>query len=1099
MDGEDRHSCGGFECSVVFSLVKKATARREEQRKSVQKSLQFVARCYSFARVVLARQPWFVAILLFSSGLSALVYQTTWFREFRLVFGTSTYATAAVLAIFMAGLGAGSGILGRVADRRSSPLAWYGMLELGIAVSAALSLLLIFFARNLYVASGGVVSLGLPLATVVRIALSIAVLGVPTFLMGGTLPAAARAVETRFDSGRRHLALLYGMNTLGAVAGALLSTFFLLEHLGNRKTLLLAAMLNAFVAVIAIVVAGTRDKFDAASEPPAPALVGNTAPGDLPPVAAGRTASPILAAAAIVGFSFFLMELVWYRMLTPLLGGTTFTFGLILAIALLGIALGGAAYAFWSGRAAATAGAFAITCGLEALAIVVPFVLGDRLAIFANFLRPLADSGFGGDVIAWTLITAIVVFPAAFISGIQFPILVALLGRGATDVGRDVGAAYAWNTGGAIVGALAGGFGLLPILSAPGAWRLVVVLLAALGVAAAFLAFRSGGFGAATAAFIIAIAAVTGTAAVGPTAVWRHTGIGAGRADLPESAAELRDWMNTARRTIVWEADGRESSIAVADWDDRNFSVNGKVDGSARGDDSTQVMSGVLAALLHPDPKRALVIGLGTGSTAGWLGAIPSMERVDVVELEPAVRRVARDFAAVNAGCMTNPKVHIHINDAREVLLTTPHRYDVIFSEPSNPYRAGIASLYTREFYEAAAARLRDDGVFVQWVQAYEVDSQTIRTIYSTIISVFHQVDTWRTTPSDLLLVASPRRMTVDVDRIRRRLEEPVYGDAAHRTWRVETAEGVLSHFVGSDLLARSVGDGSTLNTDDRTVIEFGFARTLGGDPGFDVNELMHASRALKSDIPDRMRGSPDWGLVELNKWTYASLELPVGNSDELVRARHEFTQLYDNDDLANALTLWRQMRWGPVNSLEVSRLAEVLAEDGSEETEIYLELLREQQPVEAKAIEARLRLTQGNHEEAARLVAEALEGIRTDPWPLPAVMGRALNLASVLAGSDRQFAARMLEATSRPFAAGQLEQQRLLQRVAIAWGSELGCGPHTLAALRALEPHVPWTEAHLRKRRQCYAKANLRDLYRQADAEWEEFQRSRPQPLIGR
>ena len=1042
--------------------------------------------------MVLARQPWFVAILLFASGLSALVYQTTWFREFRLVFGTSTYATAAVLAIFMAGLGAGSAILGRVADRKSSPLAWYGLLELGIAASAALSLLLIFFARKLYIASGGVVSLGLPFATVVRIGLSIAVLGIPTFLMGGTLPAAARAVETSVDSGRRHLALLYGMNTLGAVAGALLSTFLLLEQLGNRKTLLLAVMLNALVAVIAIFVAGTNDDV-------APASAGDVTSFENPPAEAGATFVPVLAAAALVGFSFFLMELVWYRMLTPLLGGTTFTFGLILAIALLGIGLGGAAYAFWSGVATASPGAFALTCGLEALAMVIPFVLGDRLAIFANLLRPLANSGFSGDIIAWSIITAVVVFPAAFVSGVQFPILVALLGRGAADVGRDVGSAYAWNTAGAITGALAGGFGLLPLLSAPGAWRLAVILLAVLGIAASLVAFRGERFISATAAFIIAIAALTGTAATGPTAVWRHTGIGAGRAEVPESAAEMRDWMNTARRTIVWEADGRESSIAVADWDDRNFSVNGKVDGSARGDDSTQVMSGVLAALLHPDPKRALVIGLGTGSTAGWLGAIPSMERVDVVELEPAVQRVARDFAAVNAGCMTNPKVHIHINDAREVLLTTPNRYDIIFSEPSNPYRAGIASLYPREFYEAAEARLRDDGLFVQWVQAYEVDTETIRTIYSTITSVFHQVDTWRTTPSDLLLIASPRRMTVDVDRIRRRLNEPVYGDAAHKTWRVETAEGVLSHFVGSDLLARSVGDGKVLNTDDRTVIEFGFARTLGGDPGFDVNELLHASRALKTDIPDRMRGSPDWGLVELNKWTYDALELPVGNTDELVRARHEFTQLYDNDDLANALTLWRQMRWGPVNSLEVSRLAEVLAEDGSEEAEIFLELLRELQPVEAKAIEARLRLTQGNRDEAARLVEEALKGIRTDPWALPAVMGRTINLAAALAGSDRQFAARMLDATSRPFAAGQLEQQRRLQRVAIAWGSELGCGPNTLAALRALEPHVPWTESHLRKRRQCYAKADLHDLYRQADAEWDEFQKGMPEPLIER
>lgn len=1038
--------------------------------------------------MVHTRQPWFVGLLLFASGLSALVYQTTWFREFRLIFGNSTHATAAVLAIFMAGLGIGSAVLGRKADRKPSPLAWYGQLELGIAASAALSLLLIVLARKVYIALGGVVSLGLPLATVVRILLSILVLGIPTFLMGGTLPAAARAVETEADSGRRRLALLYGMNTLGAVAGALLSTFVFLEQLGNRKTLLLAAILNLAVAIIAMSVrretSAVDPPRDETARVPSRAAIGTT---------------PVLVAAATAGFAFFLLELVWYRMLTPLLGGTTFTFGLILAIALLGIGLGGAAYAFWSGPRAATPASFAIVCCVEAIAVIVPFALGDRLAIFANLLRPLETVGFAGDVLAWSMVTATVVFPAAFVSGIQFPILVALLGRGRADVGRDVGTAYAWNTGGAIAGSLAGGFGLLPLLSAPGAWRLAAMLLAALGGLAALTALRARGYTGGIAAIALGATALALAASPGPSAVWRHTGIGAGRAEIPDSAAELRDWMNTARRTIRWEEDGRESSIAVADWDDRSFSVNGKVDGSARGDDSTQVMSGLLGAMLHRDPRRSLVIGLGTGSTAGWLGRVPSMERVDVVELEPAVRRVARDFEAVNAGCMSNPKVRIHLNDAREVLLTTPERYDIIFSEPSNPYRAGIASLYTSEFYRAAAGRLKADGLFIQWVQAYEIDAETLRTIYSTITSVFNQVDTWRTTPSDLILVASRSRRPLDVDRIRQRLASPPFEEAAHNTWRVESAEGVLSHFIGNDTLARTIGDGKVLNTDDRTVIEFGFARTLGGEEGFDVNEIIRAALALGADRPTAVTGHADWNLVELNKWMYDDLEVPPGVTNELVRARHDFAKRYSEEHLSSALEKWREAKWGPVNSLEVSRLAEVLAEDGSEEAEPFLTLLREIQPVEAIAIEARLRLTQGNQEEAARLVELALRRYRDDPWPLPAVMGRALTLAAALAGSDRDFAVRMLDATSRPFAAGQLEEQRLRHRVNIAWGTELGCGPNTIAALRALEPHVPWTEAHLRMRRQCYAKADLHDLYRRADAEWDDFQRTQRKPLVER
>src|SRR5260221_1000303 len=204
-------------------------------------------------------------------------------------------------------------------------------------------------------------------------------------------------------------------------------------------------------------------------------------------VAPGR----VLIASAIVGFAFLLMELVWYRMLAPLLGESTFTFGLILAIALLGIGLGGAAYAFRPESRRATVGGFALTCSLEAVAIAIPFALGDRLAILANLFRSLGAIGFQGHVLGWTLITLVVVFPAAFLAGVQFPMLIALLGSGEVAVGDHVGRAYAWNTAGAIAGSLAGGFGLLPLLTAPGSWRLVVVLLALLGLAAVLVARKA--------------------------------------------------------------------------------------------------------------------------------------------------------------------------------------------------------------------------------------------------------------------------------------------------------------------------------------------------------------------------------------------------------------------------------------------------------------------------------------------------------------------------------------------------------------------------------------------------------------------------------
>src|SRR5581483_2604776 len=404
-----------------------------------------------------------------------------------------------------------------------------------------------------------------------------------------------------------------------------------------------------------------------------------------------------------------------------------------------------------------------------------------RIAIWTALLRPLGSIGFAGLLAGWAAICAVVVLPAAFLAGVQFPLLIALLGAGDDEVGSQVGLAYAWNTGGAILGSLAGGFGALPILTAPGAWRLVVVMLAALAVWSLAAARREraperrGGWMLALALAALAVALLS---ARGPTAAWRHGAVGAGRAPTSGTPNTLAEWAASLRREIIWEAEGVESSVAINNAAGYAFVVNGKVDGNARNDAPTQVMSGLIGALLHPAAKKSMVIGLGTGSTAGWLGAVPTMERVDVAELEPAILHVADLCRPVNRDARSNPKIHVLIGDARELLLVGRERYDVIFSEPSNPYRAGISSLFTQDFYRAGAARLENGGLFLQWVQAYSVDAETVRSAYATVASVFPYVETWVTEEADLVLVASLQPIRYDVQQLRARIAEEPWASA---------------------------------------------------------------------------------------------------------------------------------------------------------------------------------------------------------------------------------------------------------------------------------------------------------------------------------
>lgn len=997
-----------------------------------------------------------------------------WLRELRLVFGASTAASAAVLAMFMGGLGAGGLVLGKRADRLRSPLMLYANLELGVAGLTAITPFLIDASRSLYSALGGTASMGIGLGTVVRLLLSGVVLVPVTFLMGGTLPAAAKAAETEDDVGRKHLALLYGVNTLGAVMGALFTTFLLLEVFGGRLLLWMCCLLNALLGVLSRGIArGLEDE----KAPPKEKAPSEEEPSSRPQPAGAVPAVFVLVAAAIVGFAFLLMELVFYRMLGPILGGSSYTFGLILVFALLGVGLGGAAYSAWMKDRPATVHAFALTCLIEALCFLIPFALGDRLALLALSLRPLKGLGFYALASGWAVIAAIVVLPAAFVSGLQFPLLMALLGRGRKDVGRHVGVAYAWNTAGSIVGSLAGGFGLIPWLTAPGVWRASALLLVALGVAAAFLSFRIEKRRAALAVpGLVAAACLWLAPSTGPTAGFRHSPIGAGRADdILEQATtnSLRDWLSHRRRTIAWEADGVESSVALSTQSGYNFIVNGKVDGHTRLDAGTQVMSGLIGAALHREPKRALVVGLGTGSTAGWLGVVPSMERVDVVELEPAILRVARDCAPVNQAVLDNPKVHVSIGDAREVLLTTKERYDLIFSEPSNPYRAGIASLFTQEFYQASAKRLGEGGVFLQWLQAYDVDGQTVRTVYATLGSVFPHVETWLSDAGDLILLASLGPVEYDAGALRRRLAEEPYRSALANVWRVTDLEGFLAHHVANDALTRAIleQERGSVGTDDRNPLEFSFARTVGREASFDERQVFEVAVHRREDRPD-VRGKVDWALVDDLR-----MAMFVANEREpLVLARYTDVQVrwadawsrWRGGDPGPWLAMWEATKIAPRSLLDLEIQAEGFAELGDDRALSPIAALRPFQPVEASAFLARFHARKGKLPEAVDAAVAAIEGYRTDPWSEPRIMARFLDLAVELGAADKAQGKRLFEALGAPFAVRLAEEDRLKARVRLAARVDFrGLCP---AAYGDFEPHVPFRHGFLKKRLECWA-----------------------------
>jgi spermidine synthase len=606
----------------------------------------------------------------------------------------------------------------------------------------------------------------------------------------------------------------------------------------------------------------------------------------------------------------------------------------------------------------------------------------------------------------------------------------------------------------------------------------VVVALAALGGVVLLAAFRrQRQFAAAAWPAATAAAALLCLWSEGPTAVWRHSGLGAGRAQLPPATPNaLRDWQHKFRRMTVWEADGTESSVALVAGNSYSFYVNGKSDGNARQDANTQVMLGMLGAILHPEAKHAAVVGLGSGESAGWLAATPGMERVDVIELEPAMDEVARRCGPLNHHVFQLPNVRRILNDAREVLLTTPDRYDLIVSEPSNPYRAGIASLYTREFYAAVRQRLNQDGLFVQWLQAYEVDGKTVRTVLATLHDAFPHVEIWRSAGTDMLLVCSAKTLVHHVELLRQRAAEPHVQSALRLAWHTDSLEGVFGFFVANSRFVAEVSQHEPQrNTDDHNVLEYGFARSVGRAHGFSVESLLAEAFRRGMQLPEVVSGSIDWDRADaerracllLSNENVLSAAVPPQTDGQ--RKRSEPIDLVAAGDPRGALERWSQMPPESLSASEVLLFAAAGADLADESAPKLIERVRSFHPLEADALDAVLLQRQGKFRDAAQKLRGLFIALRDDPTPDMFAIRPCFRLAVEVAHAEPLSSPLLFDALGKPFSVMLAEEMRL---AALADLAPLLKPEIAVRALEVLEPHVPWTEEFLNVRAHLYRAA---------------------------
>ena len=768
------------------------------------------------------------ALLFFLSGATGLVYELLWVRVLYQSFGSTLQSVTTVVAAYMGGLGLGAWIFGRRADHDPRPGALYGRLELAIGAFGAISPLALALVHRLYIGLASGLQLSGAASVALRFGLAALVLLVPTTLMGGTLPVLTRAFTgTDRSELQRSLGLLYGLNTLGAVVGTALAGLFLIEHVGIRASLWATAAVNIGLGAAALLLAKPLP-----TQPPA-------VPEGQPSTTAGLIRSVALVLLAATAFASLLDEIAWTRVLVMIVGGSTYAFTLVLLVFLLGIGIGSRIVARGRLAPAPTAAYAALAQAVTAAGSSLLFVVFAALPrfIIAIFQMPTLDAT--GRLLAMGAVVGGVVLIPAIGMGMTFPLLTELIvpPPPGSSHGADVGRAYALNTLGSIAGAVLAGFVLVVILGTDVTLRVGVGINVAAALALAWLAARgvpegspehaalrfrvltAGGL--ATLAFVTAVAAPrwsTRLIDLGPSIYARG----------PMDAHMVSEFLEHRGSRQLMYAEGWNATVSV--WEGitgRTLKVNGKADASDYGDMDTQVMLGVAPVVAHPDTRSAFVIGYGSGVTARVLSDVPGMSRVRVAEIEPAVLDAGRYFSHVNDNAPARPNVSIVVDDARSALQLDTGRYDVIVSEPSNPWLAGVATLYTSEFFQVARSRLADGGVFCQWVQLYQLPLPVITGIVRNVRAVFPHVHVWFGAPGDVLVLGSARPLRYDRAWLARLLGPGgAWAIPGREYLGVDQPEDYFGHWLLGDAgVARLLEGPGIVHRDDRPGLEFVAAR----------------------------------------------------------------------------------------------------------------------------------------------------------------------------------------------------------------------------------------------------------------------------------
>ncbi len=806
------------------------------------------------------------------SGSAGLIHEVVWGRLLGHLFGVTTLAISTVLAVYMAGLALGSWAMGRWVARLTDTRRAYALLEIGIGVSALVVPLLLDLIAPLYGWLWRRYFLSFTVFLALQVVLAAAILLPPTILMGATLPALADYLAAR--PGRPSLApqWLYTANLAGAVLGVVLAGFVLMPTLGIWRTIVAGALVNIGAGVLVLAL----PRAEGARPLPGAAT---------PPVA--RTRPLLLAAAFVSGFASIAAQVAWTRTLILIVGSTTYAFSTVLLVNLAALALGSAWVSRTRRDGAVVGSRLAAMHLLMAVALSAAVYSVNRAPFwYLSLFRWWEPRGIVGLVtMNTTAVFAILLLPVLFAGTILPLVIIGAVPPDAERTGRVVGHVYAVNTLGAILGAMLASLVCIPVLGSERTLLALCVVGAVMGVLFAW-SRESPRW--------LALASVPILLAVGLGAVtqpeWEKKPLSFAPYE-PSRLPKGEEGLTRPHERLLFFREGRTATIAVTQPGEEGHSliINGRVNASdLLGDMSIQVMLAQIPLLVAPRTDDILVLGWGSGVTVGSILRGP-VHLVTALEIEPAVVEASHFFDAANHQPLRDPRLTVFLGDGRHILHASDATYDAIVSEPSHPWITGVANLFTADFFALGASRLRPDGVFVQWLQGYEISVDTYRTILATFHSVFPEVLAFKSPfADDWILVGSRRPLTLDLRELDRRWAGPGIQAESERVG-IRRVEFLLSLLQLGPEGVREISRGVRINTDDNMRIEFRApldmvaADTRWGQAIFD--SLAPYRRPVETLLADPAALTGDRARLELLITGVAALGLPTEHYKQLLDA----------------------------------------------------------------------------------------------------------------------------------------------------------------------------------------------------------------------